>query len=155
MNRSIAETDGLELFRGVVHPWHCDAMGHMSVQHQMPLLDDAQYHLLGEFGSVTSDEDGRRIGWADVRHEIQYLHELLAGDLVVLRAGILAVGRTSLRHRTVMARRSDDRVCTIMEGVTVRFDLDARAAVPLAEEQRARAAQLMLPQLLNPPINKE
>ena len=152
MRGPIAETDGLEVFRGVVHPWHCDSMGHMSVQHQIPLLDDAQYHLLGELGPVTTIDAGRRLGWADVRHEIEYLHELVAGDLVVLRAGFLSVGRSSLRHRTVMARRSDGKVCTVMEGVTVRFDLDARAAVPLSDDQRALAAKLMLPPSPQPTI---
>lgn len=135
----------IETFRGVVFPWHCDAMGHMSVQHQVPLLDNAVYHLLGFFGPVAGEIDGRRAGWADVSHEIRYLHELAAGDLLVLASGILSVGRSSLRHRTILSRRSDAAACTILEGVTVRFDLDARKATPLSDRERAIAAQLMLP----------
>ncbi|WP_156397539.1 MULTISPECIES: acyl-CoA thioesterase [unclassified Sphingomonas] len=147
MTHTGLENAGVETLRGVVHPWFCDSMGHMSVQHQMPLLDNAVYHLLGEFGPVTEVVGDRRLGWADVRHEIQYLHELVAGDLLVLRSGLVSVGRSSLRHRTAMVRRSDGRVCTIMEGVTVRFDLDARVSIPLTDEHRARAAGLMLPSL--------
>lgn len=135
----------VETFRGVVFPWHCDAMGHMSVQHQVPLLDNAVYHLLGFFGPVAGEIDGRRAGWADVSHEIRYLHELAAGDLLVLASGILSVGRSSLRHRTILSRRSDAASCTILEGVTVRFDLDARKATPLSERERRIAGQLMLP----------
>ena len=135
----------IETFRGVVFPWHCDAMGHMSVQHQVPLLDNAVYHLLGFFGPVAGEIDGRRAGWADVSHEIRYLHELAAGDLLVLASGILSVGRSSLRHRTILSRRSDAAACTILEGVTVRFDLDARKATPLSERERRIAGQLMLP----------
>jgi len=145
MNQAELTENGIETFRGVVHPWLCDAMGHMSVQHQMPLLDDAAYHLLGEFGPVVETIDGRRFGWADVRHEIQYVDELVSGDLLILHSGLLSVGRSSLRHRTSMARRSDGKVCTIMEGVTVRFDLDARVSVPLTDAQRARATALTLP----------
>ena len=140
-----AATAPVETFRGVVFPWHCDAMGHMSVQHQMPLLDNAVYHLLGFFGPTAGQADGRNAGWADVSHEIRYLHELIAGDLLVLSSGILSVGRTSIRHRTILSRRPDATVCTILEGVTVRFDLDARKATPLSERERAIAAQLMLP----------
>lgn len=136
---------GIETFRGVVFPWHCDAMGHMSVQHQMPLLDNAAYHLLGSFGPTTEIVGDRRFGWADVRHDIRYRHELVAGDLLVLRSGLLAVGRSSLTHRTSIIRRSDGLVCTVMDAVTVRFDLDARAAAPLSDDQRAIAAGLMLP----------
>lgn len=135
----------VETFRGVVFPWHCDAMGHMSVQHQVPLLDNAVYHLLGFFGPVAGEIDGRSAGWADVSHEIRYLHELVAGDLLVLSSGILSVGRTSIRHRTILSRRPDAKPCTILEGVTVRFDLDARKATPLSDRERAIAGQLMLP----------
>ena len=135
----------VETFRGVVFPWHCDAMGHMSVQHQMPLLDNAVYHLLGFFGSVAAEIDGRRAGWADVSHEIRYLDEMTAGDLLVLSSGILSVGRSSIRHRTILSRRPDAAACTIMEGVTVRFDLDARKATPLSDRERAIAGRLMLP----------
>ena len=141
------EKCGIETFRGVVFPWHCDMMGHMSVQHQMPLLDNAAYHLLGEFGPPTSVEEGRRLGWADVSHEIRYLHELAAGDLLLLRSGIVSIGNSSLRHRTVMYRRSDGLACTQMEGVTVRFDLDARKATPLSERVRTIAARLSPPSL--------
>ena len=140
---------GIETFRGVVFPWHCDAMGHFSVQHQMPLLDGAVYHLLGEFGPVVGMVHGRRLGWADVRHEIAYHHELVAGDLIVLRSGLIGFGTSSIRHRTTLARRSDGQVCTVMEGVTVRFDLDARKSIALDADARAIAQRLLLPAAAN------
>lgn len=139
-----ASADGIETFRGVVFPWHCDLMGHMSVQHQMPLLDNAAYHLLGTLAPTTAQEDGHRLGWADVSHEIRYLHELVAGDLLILRSGIVSIGRSSLRHRTIMTRRSDDRACTVLEGVTVRFDLDARRSIALSDPVRAIAETLLI-----------
>lgn len=141
---------GIETFRGVVFPWHCDGMGHLSVQHQMPLLDNAVYHLLGEFGALVQVADGRRLGWADVRHEIAYHQELVAGDLIVLRSGLTGFGNSSIRHRTVMTRRSDGRICTVMDGVTVRFDLDARKSVPLDAAARAVAERLLLCSPANP-----
>jgi acyl-CoA thioester hydrolase len=144
-----AGAHGIETFRGVVFPWHCDSMGHFSVQHQMPLLDGAVYHLLGEFGPVVGELDGRRVGWADVRHEISYHHELVAGDLIVLRSGLIRFGTSSIRHRTELSRRCDGRVCTVMEGITVRFDLDARKSIPLDEGARTIAQRLLLPAAAN------
>ncbi|QNA86309.1 acyl-CoA thioesterase [Sphingomonas sp. So64.6b] len=138
---------GIETFRGVVFPWHCDMMGHMSVQHQVPLLDNAVYHLLGAFGPAVLERDGHRLGWADISHEIRYLHELVAGDLLILHSGIVSVGTSSLRHRTVLIRRSDGRACTMMEGVTVRFDLSARKSTPLSDADRAVATGLSAPAL--------
>jgi acyl-CoA thioester hydrolase len=137
--------EGQETFRGVAFPWHCDMMGHMSVQHQIPLLDNAVCHLLGEFGPIVELRDGARIGWADVRQEIHYLNEIIEGDLLILRSGIIVVGRSSLRHRTVMARRSDAAVCTSMEGVTVRFNLDRRQSIALTDSERSIAQRLTPP----------
>jgi acyl-CoA thioester hydrolase len=136
----------METFRGVVFPWHCDVMGHMSVQHQMPLLDNAVYHLLGEFGPTVELRDGERIGWADVKQGIHYLHEIVEGDLLILRSGVIAVGRSSLTHRTVIVRRSDGAVCTVMEGVTARFHLDRRESIALTEQERSIAESLKPPE---------
>lgn len=138
---------GIETFRGVVFPWHCDVMGHMSVQHQVPLLDCAVYHLLGEFGPTVEARDDGRIGWADVKQEIHYLKEITDGELLLLRSGIIAAGTSSLRHRTVMLRRSDETICTLMEGVTVRFHLDRRESVALTDNERAIAKGLAAPAL--------
>ncbi|MEX6631927.1 acyl-CoA thioesterase [Hyphococcus lacteus] len=141
--------NGIETFRGVVFPWHCDAMGHMSVQHQMPLLDSAVYHLLGEFGASVTEENNRRLGWADVKQEISYLHELVVGDLLILRTGIIAIGSSSIRHRTVLSRRSDELACTVMDSVTVRFDLDRRKSTTLSDDIRALAARLITSDVSN------
>ena len=134
-----------ETFRGVVMPWHCDAMGHFSVQHQMPLLDGAIYHLLGLLGPLVSHESGRRVGWADVRHEISYQGEMVAGDLLVCESSIVGVGNSSIRHRTLLLRLPERKPCTLLEGVTVRFDLDGRKSIPLAGETRATAQRLLVP----------
>lgn len=140
----MVEGDGIETMRGVIFPWHCDMMGHCSVQHQLPLLDNAVYHLLGEFGPAVALVDGQRRGWADVRHEIEYRHELVAGDLVILRSGIIRIGASSIRHRTSLSRRSDGAACTVMTATTVRFDLDARRSVPLSDAERAIAERMLI-----------
>lgn len=35
----------LPVYRGVVHPWLCDAMGHLTTRHYLAMFDDAIYHL--------------------------------------------------------------------------------------------------------------
>ena len=140
---SAEKRGNFESFRGVVMPWHCDAMGHLSVQHQMPLLDGAIYHLLGRLGPIVGQQDGRRVGWADVRHEISYQREMVAGDLLVCESSILSVGNSSIRHRTILMRLPDREPCTVLEGVTVRLDLDARKSIPLTSEARKIARELL------------
>ena len=36
------------LYKGIVHPWLCDVMGHMNVRHYMGMFDDASLQLLVE-----------------------------------------------------------------------------------------------------------
>lgn len=141
-----------ETFRGVVFPWFCDSMGHMATQHYMGLYDHALFHVVGKLGPVIgggegpSGEGGARLGWADIRHDVRYLAELLAGDLVVIRSHFLRFGTSSVAHRSYLVREADGAVCSTLEAVTVRFDLDARKAVPIAPALVAAGQAYLAPE---------
>jgi acyl-CoA thioester hydrolase len=36
----------LSVHKNVMHPWMCDAMGHLTTRFYLALFDDASYHLL-------------------------------------------------------------------------------------------------------------
>ena len=132
----------VETFRGVVHPWQCDAMGHMNVRHYVGMFDDAGFQLLGMVaGSSDALFRGGR-GWADVRHAFEYRHEARAGALVTIRSGIGRVGRTSVVMRHEMSDTLAGTPLATAEIVTVLFDLAARRALPLPDEYRDRALAL-------------
>lgn len=137
---------GCETFRGVVHPWHCDVIGHMNVRHYMGMFDDAAFQLLGMLagGSHTLDEQG--LGWADVQHTVQYKHEVRPGSLVVVRSRVTRVGRTSVTVSHDMMGALAGELFASMEAVTVLFDLKARSAAPLPAAIRQRAEELQLAQ---------
>ncbi|MFA7387838.1 MAG: acyl-CoA thioesterase [Sphingomonadales bacterium] len=137
---TIAEETG----RAVVHPWLCDAMGHLATQHYMRFYDDAFFHLFAKLGPVVVETAERRVGWADVRHEVLYLQELQAGDLVVLRSAVVKIGRSSLTHRTYISRVSDNVVCSTLESTTVRFDLEARRSIEIEPQIRESAHALLI-----------
>ena len=132
----------VETFRGVVHPWHCDTMGHMNVRHYVGMFDDAGFQLLGMVAGSSDAlfREGR--GWADVRHAFEYRHEARAGALVVIRSGIGRVGRTSLVMRHDMSDMLSGALLAKAEIVTVLFDLAARQALPLPDDYRDRALAL-------------
>lgn len=125
-----------ETFRGVVFPWFCDSMGHMATQHYMGLYDHALFHVVGKLGPVISGREGlgAGLGWADIRHDVRYLEELLAGDLVVIRSHFLRFGTSSLAHRSYLVREADGAVCSTLDAVTVRFDLERRKSCPIEPE---------------------
>lgn len=126
-------------YLGVVHPWLCDSMGHLNVRHYVGMFDDANTQFLASLGwdSVTAHSNG--LGWADVRGEIDYLTEVVAGALVEITSSTAAVGNKSLTVDSEMRCRSSGEIHARMRSVMVHFDLQARKAVQLPTELRERA----------------
>lgn len=130
----------LTTYVGVAHPWMCDTMGHMNVRHYAAMFDDASFQLLGHIAGVET-ESGR--GWADVRSEVEYKHETKAGALITIRSRVIKLGRSSVTFEQTMSGTLDGVVHAVSRTTTVRFDLEARAAIALEPEARARAEALL------------
>jgi acyl-CoA thioester hydrolase len=132
----------VECYRGVIHPWQCDAMGHFTTRFYMAMFDDAAYHLLAAAG-FTAAHLKRGLGFADLKTTLSYLAELKAGDLVLIRGAVTKVGTKSLTTHYRMVNLETGEVAAEMEAVTVQFDLNARKAVPIDGDIRARLDTLM------------
>lgn len=131
---------GIVTYAGVVHPWMCDAMGHLNVRHYVAMFDDASFQLLGR---VTGKEDPEAcLGWADVRMEVDYKHETPVGTLITVRSRVEKVGTSSLTYAHEMSGTLDGEVHALMRTVTVRFDLRRRGKVELDPATRERALAL-------------
>lgn len=130
-----------ETYRGVVYPWLCDAMGHLTTRHYMAMFDDAGWHLMLHLGCSAKAMKRERRGWADVKHEIEYLREIRDGELLVVRSMPVRVGTKSLVCRHEMREAEDEELCATLTATTVRFHLDERKAIPLEPElaQKAKA----------------
>lgn len=128
----------IECYRGVVHPWLCDAMGHMTTRHYVGMFDDAGYHLLAALGFTAAHLDNG-IGFADVRHVITYKAELRVGELLLIRCGLTRVGETSLTAFYRMEALETGATAAEMEVVMVQFDLKQRRSIPVVPEIRAKA----------------
>lgn len=126
--------------KSVAHTWMCDVLGHMTTRFYLHMFDDASYHLLYEtFGwSGASDAAGER-GWADVKHIIEYVAEVDAGDVLEIRAGIAKIGNKSITIRYEMMNLGERELAATLECTCVLFDLKARKALPLTDELRAAA----------------
>lgn len=126
------------LFTGVVHPWLCDAMGHLTTRHYMAMFDDASYRLLYEvldYAGSSGEFEG--LGWADVKHQIEYKQEVRAGTLVEVRGEVRRLGTKSITAYYEL-RDVGGTVAATMEGVTAFFDLRARKALAIPDGMRAR-----------------
>jgi acyl-CoA thioester hydrolase len=135
----------LVTFIGVTHPWMCDRMGHVNVRHYAAMFDDASFQLLGHIAGQ-DDNQATEAGWADVRTEIDYRHETKAGALITIHSHVVKVGRTSVTFEQVMSGTLDGMVHAVSRTTSVRFDLAARASVPLEDAMRERASALLIDQ---------
>lgn len=138
----MAEARPIDCGLAVVHPWLCDAMGHLTTRHYLGMFDDATYHLFAALGHAPASDAAERRGWADVRHEIDYRSELAAGALVRIDGRVTSIGRTSVGIEYRLFERTEDRLCATLAARTVCFDLEARRARPLPDGFIARVAEL-------------
>ena len=131
--------------KSVAHPWMCDVLGHMTTRFYLHMFDDSSYHLLFEvFGwSGASDDEGAR-GWADVKHVIEYVAEVNAGDVLETRGGIKKIGNKSITIRYEMMNLGENELAATLECTCVLFDLKARKALELTDELRAMAAAKLI-----------
>lgn len=126
----------------VVHPWLCDAMGHLTTRHYLGMFDDAAYHLFACFGYYPETAQAEKWGWADVRHQINYRSELLSGDLIRVDGRVANVGHTSITVEYRMFKRRDDSLAATLSARTVCFDLEARKSKTIPEPIRNSIARI-------------
>ena len=141
MTDRLDETRLFETYRGFVYPGDCDIMGHLPTFKYFEMFDAAAYHFLAHLG--IRFDGGMATGMADVHQEIDYLSEIRAGALLLIRSGILKVGSSSIRSVHLMTDLEGSCEHARLETVSVSFDLQARKAIPLPTDLRARAEALI------------
>jgi thioesterase-3 len=97
-----------------VYPTDCDVFGHVNHATMITILEHARWALLESV--VPLRDVTRRDLWADgvwsvVRHvDIAYHWQSLPGDDLVIRSGLVGIGRTSYRIRQAVRHRDTDRL---------------------------------------------
>lgn len=132
------------LYKGVAQPWECDSLGHLTTRFYVGMFDDASYQLLFEiFGWSGASDAVQQRAFVDVRHEIDYLDEVRAGELVEIRGTLVHVGNKSIRARYEMRKRDGDGIAASLEATYVLFDLNERVALDLDSVLSARARAVL------------
>ncbi len=130
----------LVVSKSIAHPWQCDVMGHLTTRFYVGMFDDAAYHFLYEvFGWTINTVGESKIGWADVRHVIEYKAEVPAGDILEIRACLIKIGTSSFTARYEMVNLAKNELAATLESTCVLFDLEARKAIPLSDEMTSKA----------------
>ncbi len=129
----------IQTYYGIVQPWLCDNLGHLTTRHYVGMFDDSHPHFFTALGVDPEEALRRGEGFADVKSTLEYKQELHTGALIVIKGTILSLGRKSFVHRHEMYNRSNGELAASMENISVAFDLKQRKAVPLFESFRKAA----------------
>ena len=127
----------MNVYKGVCHPQLCDIMGHMTTRHYIAMFDDGSYHFLHEMlGWRAEHARIDKVGWADVRHVVEYQAEVAEGDLLEITAKLVKIGNKSITVHYSMHNISRSELAATLESTSVYFDLRGRTAIPITELMR-------------------
>ena len=132
----------IETFRGAVHPWEIDVMGHMNVRHYMAKYDDATMQLFGRLGLTVAYFRAENRALGAVRQVLSYRKELFAGDLIGIGTEILEIGVRKLHFLHRMTELNSGEEAASAEMVGVHFDRETHRSTPFPEFVLAAARDL-------------
>jgi acyl-CoA thioester hydrolase len=129
------EMNQLEVtYRGTVYPWHCDHMGHMNVMWYTGKFDEASWSLLASFGLTSKFLKEHDRGLAALQQNITYKRELVAGDIVSIRSGVLSVENKVVRIFHEMQNEETHEVSAFSTITGVYMDTRTRKSVPFSAD---------------------
>lgn len=143
MNSNDSQCDLALTYRGVVYPWQCDHIGHMNVMGYAGKFDEATWHLLALVGITPAYMRLHQRGMAAVEQRIIYQRELLPGDIVTIRSGVLEIREKSIRFVHELTNEETGEVAAIAMMTGVHLDTRTRHACPFPDEIIARGREMI------------
>jgi acyl-CoA thioester hydrolase len=116
-------------YRGAVHQWHCDFMGHMNVMWYVGKFDEATWNLAATLGLTAQYLKEAKRGMAAVDQRISYRREALSGDVIVVRSAMVEVKPKVVRFVHEMKRGDDGDHLATMMATAVHIDTVARKSI--------------------------
>ena len=133
-----------ETGRGVVFPAYCDHYGHMSARWYVPFFDDAGFHTWTVFGCSYAEMKANGNESMAARYTINYLHEMKAGDLLIIKSAFTRLGNKSCTHSHRMYNADTDTLCASAECVEVFSDPATHTSIPMPQWVRERLEQILV-----------
>lgn len=131
-------------YRGVVHPWQCDLMGHMNVVHYVAKFDDAAWQFFSMFGIDEPYFKKSKCGVAALEQNITYTAEIHAGCTVTIRSSIVDLTYKVFKMRHEMRNNATGEVSAVMILTAVHFDIRKRKSCPIPKDIRKRAEEFRI-----------
>lgn len=136
------DQDGIT-YRGSVHAWQCDHMGHMNVMWYVGKFDEATWNLFQRVGITPGYLRANQRGMAALDQHIEYRRELKAGDVVTIRSQVLGLEGKKIRFRHEMVNDETGDVAAVTTVLGVHMDTVARKSCAFPPELVVRAQPLL------------
>jgi acyl-CoA thioester hydrolase len=133
----------IETYRGAVYPWHCDHMGHMNVMWYVGKFDEATWNLFAEIGVSPAYLRENDRAMAAVQQDITYKRELLSGDVVAVRSGMLEMRDKVAKFVHEMRHAQTGEISAVCVLTAVHMDSKTRKSTAFAPEFLARGKALL------------
>jgi acyl-CoA thioester hydrolase len=130
--------------RGVVHPWHCDMMGHMNVVWYVSKFDEASWQIASMLGLTSSYFLKNHMGIAAVQQNITYKSELVAGSTLTVRSGVLEIKEKVMQLVHEMRNDTTGEVAAMMVMTVVHFNTQKRKSCPFPKDILKRCTNLIV-----------
>ena len=141
----VLSTDWQETFRSIVLPKYCDHYGHMNVRFYAQHFDDGGFQMWNLIGIKQSDLTQGGMGIVVANISIDFIHEMTAGQLSVIKGGWINLGEKSMTHEQRMFEADSETLCAIQKTVEVCYDMNQRRAAPLNKEIKEKIKAHILP----------
>lgn len=130
--------------RDAIKPSEVDVLGEAGMAAYIHRFSAANSQVLAAFGFTPVYSRQERRAYSTFEFRLRFSGALRAGDLALVRTGLLHVGNSSIRilHRMTNGRTGEP-VATL-EQAGVHLDLDARRPAPLPPSLRERALPLLV-----------
>jgi acyl-CoA thioester hydrolase len=132
-------------YRGTVHQWHCDHMGHMNVMWYVGKFDEATWNFAAMMGVTGEYLKNTHRGMAAVEHRMGYRREAFAGDTLTVRSAALEVKPKVVRFVHEMRRDDMGDLLAVMIGTAVHIDAVARKSIPFEHHILQKTQSLLAP----------
>jgi len=134
-----------ETYRTVVAPSDCDVLGHMNVSRYFAACSDGVLNFQTGLGlGVSNLTGGRRLSFAVVRAESDFRSEIGPGEAICLETAVREIGGKSIVFHHRLRRIEVDVIAFETDFRCVLLDLEARRAVTIPDDIRAKAERYML-----------
>jgi acyl-CoA thioester hydrolase len=132
-------------YRGVLHPWHCDIMGHMNVVWYVSKFDEASWQFAAMLGLHNSYFIKKHRGIAALQQNIIYKSEIGAGCTVTIRSGVFDIKEKVVRFIHEMRNDITGEVAAVMLLTAVHFNTRKRKSCPFPKDILQRGKNFIVP----------